>query len=276
MKNKALSMSLLMAVMAMLLVWSYVDGIEAELKTKYGSEVSVLVATQDIDELEAITEEMVEVKTIPKKYVAPGAKTKKEELLNTIAAGPILKGEQITEPRVTYPSTRTGLSRQVTVGKRAVSIPVTDVSGAGRLIKPGDRVDLLASLKVGSGNRDREVSTVLQNVYVLAVGKNITNNLPVGKMNAGGREQTIKLNEFTNYNTIQVEVDPKEAQILALYLSVQDPMYAILRNNEDTEMSSIPKVNFRDLASERPVVNRNSGGRNQDPRRGAGNVNFTQ
>jgi pilus assembly protein CpaB len=252
MNNKALSMSLLMAILAVFAVWMYVDGLEKQFKSRYGAEVPVLVATADIEELEPILPDMIEVTAVPKKYQAPGAKTSKESLLNSIAAGPIKKGEQITESRITYPSTRTGLSRQVTAGKRAIGIPVNDITGAGRLIKPGDRIDILASVKTGSDARQRQVKTIMQNVYVLAVGRHITNNVPITKRQRPGNDNPtlMKLNEYINYNTVQVEVDPNEAQKLVYYLSMDEPLYAILRNNDDRQTRPVPPITNRDIAAD--------------------------
>lgn len=254
MNNKALSMSMILALFAMFMVWSYVDGLESELKRKYGTAQTVLVATQDISEFTPIAETMLEPREIPKKYVSPGHKAGKElaGLLRdgAIAASPIMKGEQITESKITYPGTRTGLARQVSKGKRAIGIPVDDVTGAGRLIKPGDRIDLLASVKVGKGNSSREVRTILQNVYVLAVGKNITNNVPLANVRDSRNKRTlVKLHEYTNYNTLQVEVKPKDAQKVVYYLSLQQRLFAILRNNDDRGIKPVGVTGARNFAS---------------------------
>ena len=108
MNNRALTLSLIVAVLAVFLVQSYVSSIEDEAKKKHGTEILVLVAKRDIKEMDTLTETMVELKSIPKLYVEPAAITssKKEddkETLNTIksiagsvAIVPIKKGEQLT------------------------------------------------------------------------------------------------------------------------------------------------------------------------------------
>jgi pilus assembly protein CpaB len=254
MNSKALSMSMVFAIFAMFMVYSYVDGLESELKRKYGTSQSVLVATQDIKELDPLNEKMFETVEIPKKYTTPGYRSGKDlpSLLRdgAIAAAPILKGEQITESKITYPGTRTGLARQVSHGKRAIGIPVDDVTGAGRLIKPGDRVDLLTSFKIGKANHEREVRTFLQSIYVLAVGKNITNNLPLANVRDSSNKSTLrKLNDYTNYNTLQVEANSQQAAQLVYYLSLQQRIYAILRNNDDRDSKPVRNMHYRDLAS---------------------------
>ncbi len=71
-----------------------------------------------------------------------GSFSNMSEVENTVATVPIKKGEQITKPRVTYPGARTGLARQVSVGKRAVAIQITENQAVSKLLKPGDRVDV--------------------------------------------------------------------------------------------------------------------------------------
>src|SRR3989338_8537241 len=159
MNSKALTLSLVMAVLALLFVNSYVTSVEEDAKKKFGTEVLVIVAKKDIKEMETILETMVEFAPIPKKFLEPAAislerregdTTLKESsstlkaLVGNVAVVPIKKGEQITLNKITEPNLRTGLAPQVTPGKRAVAIPVSETTGVAKLVKPGDRVDLIA------------------------------------------------------------------------------------------------------------------------------------
>ncbi len=62
-----------------------------------------------------------------------------------------------------------GIMATIPAGHRAVSVPITDVSGVSGLLQPGSRVDVLFT-RPGS-MAEAETSTILQNVKVLAVGR---------------------------------------------------------------------------------------------------------
>ena len=122
MNSRAFTLSLVIAFMAIFMVQSYIEGRESQFIENYGNKVPVVVAKVEIKELEVIDDRKVKIANVPKKYLMPGAFQKIEDLYNTIAAVPIKPGEQITKPRITYPGKKSGLARQVSVGKRAFSI----------------------------------------------------------------------------------------------------------------------------------------------------------
>src|SRR6478672_8045715 len=113
MNNKALTLSLVMAAMAVFFVQSYVSSIEEEAKKKFGTEVLVVVAKRDIKEMETVNETVLEFKNVPKRFLEPAAifvekrdddkQSQKQikALAGTIGIVPIKKGEQITYNKIT-------------------------------------------------------------------------------------------------------------------------------------------------------------------------------
>lgn len=263
MNNRAVTLSLVMAVMAVFFVQSYISSIEDEARKKYGTSLLVVKAKQDIKEQDTINETMLEFGVVPKKFLEPAAvsfeKTKEDKdtdrgmksLVGSVAAVPIKAGEQITYNKITEPGIRTGLSPQVTPGKRAVAVPVSDVTGVSKLIKPGDRVDLIAVLDVGGGRQNRVVKTVFQDVVVLSVGRNVTNNIArvVEADPYGGKERVRSLTEDTSFTSVTLEVEPAQAQIVALILANgENSVNLALRNNDDTErMSSLSPMGLSEV-----------------------------
>ncbi len=65
-----------------------------------------------------------------------------------------------------------GLPATIEQGYRAVSVTISDVSGVAGLIQPGGRVDVLFT-RPGT-MAEAMTSTILQNVKVLAIGRNVT------------------------------------------------------------------------------------------------------
>jgi pilus assembly protein CpaB len=251
MNNKAVTVSLALAAFAVFMIYSWLTSQEEQYKAKYGAETTVVVAKTNIREMEEIHPNMLEIVTKPKQFVEPGKASSKDEVVGFIAAVNIRKGEQVTLNKIVPPGVKTGLSRQITPGKRAISIPVSDESGVNRLIKPGDRVDLIANIDATSAGLKGVVvsKVVLQDVLVLAVGEWITSTAPrkVEKDDLTGKDTVVNLNVTRNYSTIVLEVDPSAALELALIRSSNLPITVVLRNNDDTEKTVYNGVTIVDL-----------------------------
>jgi pilus assembly protein CpaB len=257
-QTRALWISVFTAIFAMFLIYSYSQEKKAMYDRKFGTMKRVVVASKDILEISTIDDTMVQVIEYPANYIQPGAVESPEDAVGLVAAAPIKKGEQILQNKLLAPGPHTGLSLQVAPKNRAVAIPVDEVRGIGKLVRPGDRIDILASVESGKGlNKKVEVKTLMQKVVVLAVGQNITNGIP-RKLEAGGGSPVFRnLNGDTSFSSITVEVTPKQAQDLVLMLtSSPGSLYLALRNPNDTagERLGVSTVQTVLGRSTRPVV----------------------
>lgn len=251
MNSRAFTTSLILAGLAVAMIWSYIESRETELQNDYGNQTPVVVAKEDIKELEIIDDRKVELRNIPSKYQMPGHFKRVEDLYNTIAAVPIKKGEQITSPRVTYPGAQSGLSRQISVGKRALSIQVTENQAVSRLLKPGDRVDVLALVDYAAGKKEKlKVKTVLQDVLILSTGLFVTNSVPLVNVQSDSESRQMKLNSYTNYNTVTIELTPFEVQKMVFLISAGNGIYLSLRNNDDKTIERISATRLYDVLGE--------------------------
>lgn len=251
MNSRAFTTSLILAGLAVAMIWSYIESRETELQNDYGNQTPVVIAKEDIKELEIIDDRKVELRNIPSKYQMPGHFKRVEDLYNTIAAVPIKKGEQITSPRVTYPGAQSGLSRQISVGKRALSIQVTENQAVSRLLKPGDRVDVLALVDYAAGKKEKlKVKTVLQDVLILSTGLFVTNSVPLVNVQSDSESRQMKLNSYTNYNTVTIELTPFEVQKMVFLISAGNGIYLSLRNNDDKTIERISATRLYDVLGE--------------------------
>ncbi len=239
MNNKAFTVSMALALMSVFMIYSYISSREEEYKTKYGSEIAVVVAKTDIKEMGEIHANQVEIISKPKQFVEPGKTTSKEEVVGFISSVNIRKGEQITLNKIVAPGVKTGLARQVSPGKRAMSIPVDDNNAVNRLLKPGDRIDLIATIDPPGGARGSQISKmILQDALILAVGEWATTQAPrrVEKDDSTNKDVVVNLNMRRDLiNTITIEVDPTAAQHVSLLKNTGSAMTVLLRNNDDTE-----------------------------------------
>ena len=251
MNSRAFTTSLILALLAVFMIYSYISSRETELQSDYGNPNSVVIAKEDIKELEIIDDRKIEIITVPKKFIMPGHYSRAEDLYNTIAAVPIKKGEQITVPRVTYPGAQSGLSRQISIGKRALSIQVTEGQAVSRLLKPGDRVDILALVDYASGKKEKlKVKTVLQDVLILSTGLYVTNSVPIINVKNDNDTRQMKLNSYTNYNTVTLELTPFEVQKMVFLVSAGNGIFLSLRNNDDKTIERISATRLYDVLGE--------------------------
>ena len=265
MNNRAVVLSALMAVLAVFFVQSYVTSIEDESRRRFGTEVLVVVAKQDIAEMETINETMLELKSVPKKFIEPTAisfdarardpdKAQQElkDLSGAVAMLPIKTGEQITFTKVMEPGLRTGLSPQVTPGKRAMSVPVGETSAVAKLVKPGDRVDVIAVIDLGGGKANKIAKTILQDIPVLAVGRNVTNNVPrLVELDPYEKKPRVRsLVSYDGFTSVTLEVDPAQAQLIALMGgggASENSLVLSLRNNDDNDRVGVTTTGMADI-----------------------------
>lgn len=256
MNNRAFTISFIVAVLAVSMVYSYVSSTEESYRTKYGGEKSVVVAKRDIKELDILDDTNMSTISLPATFVQPGTGSTPKEFMGALAVAPIMKDEQITRTKVTQIGARSGLARQVAVGKRAVTIRVSDEQAVAKLIKPGDRVDIIAQVDpTGSGNKTMiETRTILQDIMVLATGKYVTNTVP-GILETDpyrqGDKTKVKLSEYTAFPNVTLEVDPFQAQVLVFAERNLNGVYLTLRNNDDNmKDEGLQKIKMSDLAKD--------------------------
>jgi pilus assembly protein CpaB len=129
-------------------------------------------------------------------------------------------------------------------------MPVTEVSSISKLVKPNDRVDLIAMLDMGGGKENKVAKVILQDVVVLSAGRSVTNNAArvLEADSYGGRDKVKSLAEDFSFSSVTLEVDPAQAQALALVMANGDNALSLsLRNNDDTDKLQTSATTFSDV-----------------------------
>ncbi|HYW40793.1 MAG TPA: Flp pilus assembly protein CpaB [Terriglobales bacterium] len=186
------------------------------------SGVPVVVAADDIQVGAKLDTHDVRVITLPQSAVPPGAYSATSKVLGRGAVLPMSSGEFILPSKLAALNAGAGLPSMIPQGMRAVSVRVNDVVSVAGFVQPGTRVDVLATGNQGGGN-DRQTTTVLENVAVIAVGKSLDRN-------ASADAQTAPV--------ITLLVSPDDAQKLAL-VSQEGRIQLSLRNPLDTKKGGI-------------------------------------
>lgn len=189
--------------------------------------VSVMVAKVDIPAGTTIKENMVKEEIINKSLTQPRVATSMDRVVDRIAIAPIAKGEQILLNKVTLSGMETSLSSKVPKGKRAITIPVDNISSVGGMIRPGDHVDIVGLVPIpGLGAEGKAQMTSLplfQDVTILAVGQEYT-SIP------GAQKGEKALSPI-----ITLALPPEQANLVAFVLE-QGKIRLILRSPEDAQV----------------------------------------
>ncbi|MGZ3705435.1 MAG: hypothetical protein ACXWP1_05640, partial [Bdellovibrionota bacterium] len=72
MNNRAFTISFVVAVLAVSMVYSYVSSTEEEFRKMYGTDKPVVVAKRNIKELDMLDETNLTIVAVPNKFVQPG------------------------------------------------------------------------------------------------------------------------------------------------------------------------------------------------------------
>lgn len=243
-ETKNLWLAIGAGIFAVFLLYSYSQEKKAELDKQFGTKRRVVVAKQDIGEMDTVYDTMLEYKEIPTDYIEPGTIDNTDDVIGSIAAVPIPKGQQILKNKLHEPGADTGIASQIAPSKRAITIPANENQSVARLIRPGDRVDILAAIDIGKGvNQRREVQIIMQDVIVLATGVNIVNNVPrtLEKDPSGRSLIQTNLTGDTRYTSITVELDLKKAQDM-IYLVATNPSSIFLALRNPSDRHQVPPI----------------------------------
>lgn len=171
-----LAIAILLGVMAVLLVRNYLNSDRTQVaQGSVAGTTPVVVATQAIARGKPIEAAQIRVVRYPSDAVPVGAFQNVADISGVaadrrMALRSIAPNEPVLASRLSGPGSRPTLSGGLTVGMRAVSLRSNDVSGVGGFVLPGDRVDILLTRAVGTGDHTSSVTQVLaENVRVLGV-----------------------------------------------------------------------------------------------------------
>ena len=165
------------------------------------------------------------------------------EAVGQIAAIPIQKDSQVLGTAMT--SVGRSLATKIPRGMRAVSLAVSDVTGVSSLVAANNYVDVLATVKLGSGlgasNQRVFVTTLFQNVMVLAVGSDL------GEVRTKSPEENamaaLAQQERQRFSTVTLALTPQQAQDLVLTQDIGDITLALRSFRDENETASIPRSN---------------------------------
>jgi len=241
-KNRLiLVIAILVGILAFWLSARYLKNELDRMKGRYGT-VEVLVAAQNLPAMTVLKYEDIAIKEFPKTMIGDNAFPPKQylQLIGKKLKLSMKKGVVFSLNNVDLPHvTRTGLASIVNKRSRAISISISGAAALSGLIKPKDHVDILGTFTFPSKVNPQEVEsvtlTLMQNVSVLATGRNLARQMTEDGLNS----------QQDGYSTVTFEVSPREAEILVFAQQTRGQLYLSLRNPRDIySETELPSVNF--------------------------------
>jgi pilus assembly protein CpaB len=202
---------------------SAAKGLEAE---------GVVVATRDLTFGETLEQDDMKVAMFPKGSIPKGSYGFEDSLLGQVTKVFLMENEPILDSKLS--SKGGGLSLLISPSMRASSIQVDKVSGVSGFILPGDRVDVILTVKPQGGSGDAIAKTILQNVEILAAGEKTEE----------------KGNMVITVQSVTLLVYPEGAQALAL-ASSEGKLHLALRNPTDDEILAVDPISKTGILKEK-------------------------
>jgi pilus assembly protein CpaB len=259
-------LAIILGALAVFGVIGYINSIKATVEEEV-EKVEVLVAEQNIPKevpVETLIEEnLVMLKSIPRKYLAEGVLTSLDGYTGYVVANHISKGEQITTTMFAKPEDL-GLSFVIPDGMVAISIPIDEVIGVSYLINAGDRVNIIATfpgvvktessgevaseettgeetqqaegLVTGEGELTPITKTILWNVEVLHIG-----------IRKAGTQSTDETN-YGDIGTITLAVTPEDSEKV-VFIEENTSVWLALVPVDGIEEGKTPGISFDNVSN---------------------------
>ena len=173
-----------------------------------GTMAPVVLAAVDISSETILSPGMLKLELIPKSELREDAANTISAVEGKVTAMPLEAGEQIIAGSLVDKMTAFGLVAMIPRGTRAMTITVDSVDAVSGLLRPGNHVDVVASLIQGS---DSVAKTILQDVTLLAVNADLQ-TVSGGEKPAPSKEQPPA--GQPNAMNVTIAVRPEEAERL--------------------------------------------------------------
>jgi pilus assembly protein CpaB len=181
----------------------------------------ILVARADLGLSSELTPQNIETVEWPTGYLPAGAMTNPEELNGRIVRLAIPAGEVIRESALLPAGAEGGLAQLISENFRAVSVKVDPIVGVAGFVRPGTRVDVLATIKrTDWKSKQSYAKVVLQNVKVLAIDQKL---------------EEVHNSEPELVSVVTLEVELSQAEKL-VFMAHQGRLQLALRGQADDQI----------------------------------------
>jgi pilus assembly protein CpaB len=164
-----LGLGLLLAGLTGLSLYGVSQDVGARQAAAASDIAQVVVARLDIASRAVLTGDMLMLQSYPKHLVPAGAVTNQADAVGQTTLAAIPSGSAVVRSQLVAADGRSGASVTLEKGKVLVAFPTTDPLTIAGLVRPGDRIDVLATVTSGTGELARKTQTTVQNLEVVDV-----------------------------------------------------------------------------------------------------------
>lgn len=243
--------AVIFALLAGLGTMLYLKFLEKKLETRLTPPpkemIHVIVASKDLPVGSTINGSTVSSRQVPRTYVNSDILTPAEfdSIKGAVLIKPLKSGRMLSRSAIDLKIPE-DFSGTIQEGHRAITIQVDEINSISGMVKPGNVIDLYTKMALPktagtgvSGFREA-IIPVLEDVLVLATDK------ISAKANKDEFKYLNSDNRHRAYNTLTLEVTPKEAALIAIAQS-RGELITTLRNANDTGGILFSKVTLADL-----------------------------
>jgi pilus assembly protein CpaB len=197
----------------------------------------IIAAARDLPVGKRLDASDLKLISIDRKDVPKGAFMKASDVTDRAVVIAMSAGEAVLASKLAGKGSGEGLTALIEPGTRAVSVQVNEISGVSGFIQPGTRVDVLFTRIFSNG--DAATATILQNVKVIAYGRQLD---PAAKPDTRDPRPTVA--------TLLVTQEQAEKLVLAeqrgrIQLALRNPL-------DDAITADSDPVHAADLGIEEP------------------------
>ncbi|HEY6957929.1 MAG TPA: Flp pilus assembly protein CpaB [Candidatus Limnocylindria bacterium] len=131
--------------------------------------IQVVVATSDIPVRTSLTQNLVSTRAYPVDLVPTGALTNASDAIGRTTSSPIAAGQAIVQAQLASATGNRAVSTTIEKGKVLFAFPTADPLTLAGLLNIGDHIDILATVKQGTGENQQVSQTTLQDLEVLDI-----------------------------------------------------------------------------------------------------------
>lgn len=241
----------ILAVIAAILVFAALNTFgkdDSNPNTPVATDTTVVIASRNIEAGTKVTDDMLEVTTLPRNGVVSGALSAKSTAIGATTRVALIKGEQFTDVKLGQSAKGSIFSNVVLQGKRAAAVKVDETSFVGGLPVAGDHVDVIVigkRTRVDPTQPEKEFPSayvLLQDVEIGSVsdvalkptapldqdGNPVVADVAVGNTSV----RNDKTSADPSAGSVTLLVDPAQQVLLAL-ATEEYKVYLTLRANGD-------------------------------------------
>ncbi len=221
---------------------------KAPISRKNVSTRPVVVAVVDIPFRRSVSEGELAIRELPLESIPEGAATTLDQVVGKMSTVEVFVNQPLLVQQMVTPDVVTQqVALSIPKGKIVTAVPTDSKLISNRLIRPGDKIDLLATFEIevmrsqGSGPMPESVG-LLQNLEVHAIILPVTTVDESADAVKGNTEGGVFRTSDDKGQSVLLAVDPQDALTIRHILDVGGELDLALRGPDDDTIAGVEPV----------------------------------